>query len=183
MYTAKEVSVPDKSHEKIKNALRHDKGLSVKVNLNEEGNDKLLLTSGQLMKMQRAKAMGKRSVSLQMSRKQVRSNTKVEGGFLGALMGLATKVLPTLLSGLASGLISGGVEKAISGNGLYLSRHGHGTAKVSLVEGGGLYLTPHKDEGYNGLYLKHDDQVYSGKGLLLGPNSPFKGMPLIELIL
>ena len=158
--------------------------MSVKVNLNEEGKDKLLLTSGQLIKMQRAKAMGKGSVSLQMSRKQVRSNIKFEGGFLGALMGLATKVLPTLLSGLASGLISSGVEKAISsGNGLYLSRHGHGTAKIHLVEGDGLYLTPHKDEGYNGLYLKHDDEVYSGKGLLLGPNSPFKGMPLIELIL
>ena len=119
-----------------------------------------------------------------MSRKQVRANVKVEGGFLGALLSLAAKALPTLLGGLATGLISGGVERAIKGgNGLYLGKKGYGTAQVNIVDGNGLMLSPVETEKRNGLYLKHDGQIFEGKGILLGPNSPFKNIPLLNLIL
>ena len=115
----------------------------------------------------------------------MQANIKHEGGFLGMLAGLAARALPTLLTGLASGLVSGAVEKAIGGSGLYLHKKGHGCARVQLVKGNGLYLTPHPriSTGGTGLFLKHGDQVYSGEGLLLGANSPFKNIPLLGLIL
>ena len=65
-----------------------------------------------------------------------------EGGFLGTLLSIASKVLPTLLGGLATGVIGGLAEKAIKGSGLYLSKRGRGVSQIYLVEGGVLYLSP-----------------------------------------
>ena len=85
---------------------------------------------------------------------------------------------------MATGLISGGVERAIKGgNGLFLGKRGYGTAQIDFTEGNGLMLTPVETEKYNGLYLKHDGQIFEGKGILLGPNSPFKNILLFNLIL
>ena len=98
------------------------------------------------------------------------------------LMKLATKALPTLLGGLATGVISSGVEKAIAGNGLFLGQRGMGTANIEGNENG-IVLTPVQDEKINGLYLKHDGQIIQGKGLLFGPNSPFKDIPILGLLL
>ena len=136
-----------------------------------------------MIKIERAIRAGKKVLTIRMSRKQVRANVKVEGGFLGALLSLAEKALPSLLGGLATGLVSGGVERAIKGNGLFLGKRGYGTAHVGFTEGNGLILTPVETEKYNGLYLKHDGEVFEGEGLLLGPNSPFKNFPLLNLIL
>ena len=149
------------------------------------GEHTVLLTRGQIAKIERARLIGKKHITIRLSRKQVQANIKHEGGFLGMLAGLAARVLPTLLTGLASGLVSGAVEKAVAGSGLYLHKEGHGCAKVQVVKGGGLYLTPHPHIGVrgNGLFLKHGDQVYSGDGLLLGPSSPFKNIPILGLIL
>ena len=82
-----------------------------------------------------------------MSLKQLKHNTKVEGGFLGLLAWLAARALPTvgktilpaLGVGALSGLASSGVQKAM-GSGLYLKQGGC----VSQVEtdGSGLYLKP-----------------------------------------
>ena len=85
---------------------------------------------------------------------------------------------------MATGVLSGAVEKAVSGNGLFLGKRGYGTAKIDFTKGNnGIVLTPVKAEKYDGLYLKHDGQVYQGKGLLLGPKSPFKNIPVLGLIL
>ena len=73
------------------------------------------------------------------------------------------------------------------GNGLYLKKGG----LVSQVEtdwgGGGLYLKPSKGKalkGYGeGLYLKQGGKLYDGKGLLLGPNSPFGNISILGAIL
>ena len=71
------------------------------------------------------------------------------------------------------------------GSGLYLKKGG----LVSQVEmdGSGLYLKPYKGQGLqsygDGLYLKHGGQLYDGKGLLLGPNSPFANIPILDAIL
>ena len=101
------------------------------------------------------------------------------------LMRLATKALPVLLGGIATGALSGAVEKAVSGNGLFLGKRGYGVAaKIDFnKEDNGLTLTPVQGDEYDGLYLKHDGQVYEGKRLLLGPKSPFKDIPLLGLIL
>ena len=92
-----------------------------------------------------------------MSSRQLKHNTKVEGGFLGLLAGLAARALPMLAKTVlpALGVASTGVQKAI-GSGLYLKKGG----LVSQVEtdGHGLYLKPYKGKGLNsygdGLYLK-----------------------------
>ena len=112
----------------------------------------------------------------------MRANVKVEGGFLSTLLRLATKFLPTLLGGLATGLVSAGVEKAVGGNGLYLGKKGHGTVQVDVVDGGALKLTPCEPEDRNGLYYRHNGQIFEGKGLLLGENSPFKNVPILGLL-
>ena len=75
------------------------------------------------------------------------------------------------------------VEKAVKGgDGLFLGKRGYGTARVNF-EGEGITLTPVEAENLNGIYLKHDGQIYRGKGILLGPDSPFKDIPLLGLIL
>ena len=117
-----------------------------------------------------------------MSRKQAQKNLAYEGGFLSGLLSLATKALPTLLTGLTGGILSGVIEKAIKGSGLYLGKKGYGTARVD-IEGNGLFISPVDDEGINGLYLRHDGHIYRGKGILLGKNSPFKDIPVLGLIL
>ena len=113
MYKPVKVHVPQKVHEKLKSLIAQDRAIPIKVNL-QEGDDILLLTPGQLIKMRNAKNEGKKSIILRFSRKQVRANVQHEGGFLSAILSVASKVLPTLLTGLASGLIGGLAEKAIT---------------------------------------------------------------------
>ena len=102
-------------------------------------------------------------------------------------MAMASKVLPTLLTGLTSGVIGGLAEKAISkGSGLYLGKRGRGVSQIHLVEGGGLYLSPlfYPDEDdYDGLYMTHDNKMYRGSGLILGKDSPFRNIPILGWLL
>ena len=186
MYQAVKVHVPEKFHEKLKSLIAKDQGIPVKVNL-QEGDDLLLLTPGQIIKMRDARNKGKKTMTFRFSPKQVNANVQHEGGFLSAIMSMASKVLPTLLTGLASGLIGGLAEKAItkSGSGLYLGKRGRGVSEIHLVEGGGLYLSPlfHPAEDYDdGLWMKDGNHTY-GAGLILGRNSPFHNFPLLGWLL
>jgi len=183
MYTPTKVVVPEKTHEKLAKAVQAGIPTSVRIELQSDKSPEqtLLLTTGQLIKIERAIALGKRFISLRMSRKQLQANIKHEGGFLGMLAGLAARFLPSLLTGLATGAVSGAVEKAIGGDGLYFSRKGQ-CAKVHPAEGGGLYLSPHDRSEGQGLYLKHDHTIY-GQGILLGKDSPFKDVPILGLFL
>ena len=127
-----------------------------------------------------------------MTSKQLKHNTKIEGGFLGLLAGLAARALPMIAKtvspalgvGALSGSASSGVQKTM-GSGLYLKKGGC----VCQVEtdGQGLYLKPYKGKGLqsygDGLYLKQGGKLYDGKGLLLGPNSPFANIPILGAIL
>ena len=79
------------------------------------------------------------------------------------------------------GALSGVVEKAISRNGIFLGKRG-GTVQITF-EGNGLVLTPVAHDKYRGIYVKHDGQVFQGKGILFGKNSPFKDIPLLGLLL
>ena len=120
MYTHIDVHVPEKYHEKIKTAVTQDRPLAVKVNLKNEPNATILATPGQLLKIKRSIAANKNVLTLRMSRKQVKVNINHEGGFLSTLLSLATRALPTILSGISSGVLSGLVEKSITLNGLFL---------------------------------------------------------------
>ena len=167
MYQPVKVHVPENVHEKLKSLIVKDKVMPVKIDLENYGDDTLLLTPGQIIKMRNAKMEGKKSIILRFSRKQIRANVKI---------------LPTLLTGLASGVIGGLAEKAItkSGSGLYLGKRGRGLSEIHLVEGGGLYLSPlfHPEEDYDGLWMDDGNQTY-GAGLILGKDSPFRNIPLL----
>ena len=156
-----------------------------------QGNDILAVTNSQAKKLAKAHKNGK-GITIRMSSSQLKHNTKIEGCFLGLLAGLAASAIPmlakTVLSALGVGALSGlastGVSKAI-GSGLYLKKGG----LVSQVEtdGHGLYLKPYKGKGLesygNGWYLKQGGKLYDGKGLLLGPNSPFASISILGAIL
>ena len=101
-----------------------------------------------------------------------------------ALPMLVKTVLPALGVGILSGLASSGVQK-VMGSGLCLKKGG----SVCQVETDRsvLYLKQYKGkrlQSYgDGLYLKQGGQLYDGKGLLLGPNSPFANIAILGAIL
>ena len=125
----------------------------------------------------------------QLSRRQLAYNMKVEGVFLPMLSGLIPfltgTVLPTFGVGALSGQASTGIQKLI-GNGLYLKKGG----RVCQIETdvSGLYLGAASGKGFetvgNGFYLmKQGGRRYDGRGLILGPNSSFKNIPILGMIL
>ena len=104
-----------------------------------------------------------------MSAPQVRANTEHHGGFLWTL---AARLAPTILSGIGSALAS---------KGLYLQKNGH-CAKVQLVDGGGRYLAPHPRLHHGDGLFETDGSEVKGEGLTLGSNSPFKNVPLLNIL-
>ena len=86
--------------------------------------------------------------------------------------------------GALSGLASTGVQKLI-GNGLYLKNGGR-VCQIE-TEGRGLYPGTTSGKGFktagNSLYLMKQGGRYDGRGLILGPNSPFKNIPILGMIL
>ena len=190
-YINAKVNISEGQKEKLQHAIKANCS-AVTICLGHEdlkGNDILAVTESQAKKLAKAYENGK-GITIRMSSRQL--NTKVEGGFLGLLAGLAARALPLLAKtvlpalgvGALSGLASTGVQKAM-GSGLYLKKGG----LVSQVEtdGHGLYLKPYKGKGLksygDGLYLKQGGKLYDGKGLLLGPNSPFANIPILGAIL
>ena len=142
--------------------------------------------------MTKAHENGK-GITIRMTSKQLKHNTKIEGGFVVLLAGLAVRalpmiaktVLPALGVGALSGLASSEVQKAM-GSGLYLKKGGC-ICQVEM-DGHGLYLKLYKGNGLqsngDGLYLKQGGKIYyDRKGLLLGPNSPFANIPILGAIL
>ena len=153
------------------------------------GNDVIAVTQSQLNRLKKAHKAGK-GVTIKMSKSQVARNMKVQGGFLPLLAGLASQtlpfltgtVLPALGVGALSGLASTGVQKLV---GLYIKKGGC-VCEVE-TDGRGLYLEPTSGKGFSklgdGLYLKKKGHIYDGKGLLLDPNSPFKNIPILGMLL
>ncbi len=86
MYSQHHLHVPEKYHERIKNAVTQDRPLSIKIDLTKGGDNVVLLTPGQVIKIQKAISEDKKDLTLKMSRKQVKKNVEVEGGFLSMLL-------------------------------------------------------------------------------------------------
>ena len=108
------------------------------------GDHVLLLTPTQINRLDKEQVEGRR-VQLHMSAGQVAKNVGYTGGFLGMLASLAARAiplaacaLPTILTGLTTGLLSGGINKAISGDGLNLHKHDK-CYRVQKCKGDGLY--------------------------------------------
>ena len=195
LFIEHKLHIPTDQHTKLKRAIAgKTKQVSLKISngdLQKQGTDTLLLTTSQILKMQQARTNGT-AVTITMRRKQIDANTKHEGGFLSLLAALASRVLPVLIGGLASGVISGGIERAITskkkkGDGFYLNKNNSWYKLSPGAQGRGLYLAPRppfqgKTYG-NGLFAKRDNQITEASGLLLGPNSPFRNVPLLNLLL
>ena len=68
---------------------------------------------------------------------------------------------------------------------MYLKK-GSGECRIE-TEGKGPYLGPASGKGFenvgSGLYLMKLGGLYDGSGLILGPNSPFKNIPILGMIL
>ena len=92
--------------------------------------------------------------------------------------------MPALAIRSLSGLSSTGVQKLI-GNGLYLKKGGR-LCRIETDEEG-LYLGPTSGIWFetvaNGLYLMKQVGLHDGRGLILGPDSPFKNIPILSMIL
>ena len=78
------------------------------------------------------------------------------------------RALLTLLTGLATGLLSGGISKAISGNGLFLQKHGkcYQVQKFKVMDSTWLPIN---------LWSTVMDcswDISDGAGLLMGKNIP-----------
>ena len=71
------------------------------------------------------------------------------------------------------------------GHGLYIKKGGC-VCEID-TDGKRLLLEPVKGKILakmgDGLYLKKQGKVYDGSGLLLGPNSPLKNIPVLGMLL
>ena len=195
-YINVKVNISEGQRRKLKAALENNVE-KVSIQLDHEdfnGEDVLALTKTQINSMAKALRDGK-GTRITLSPTQLKYNMRIEGGFLGMLAGLAARALPLLATaaktilpqlgiGALSGLANAGVQK-IMGRGLYLKKGGC-VCRVE-TDGSGLFLDPVNGQGLklfgDGLYLKQDGKVMDGKGLLLGPNSPFRNIPILGRLL
>jgi len=195
-YTNVHVNISENQQQKLKHAVDMKSPVSIRLGYEDLcGSDVLALTNSQMNRTTKAYQNGK-GITIKMSKRQVVQNMKTEGGFLSFLASLAVKALPFLaktalprlatgaLSGVGSALVQKATNKAM-GNGLYLKK-GSNIPRVE-TDGQELYLKPYKGSGLgvvgDGLYLKQGGQVISGHGLLLGPNSPLKNVPVLGWLL
>jgi len=153
--------------QKIINAYRNGKGCTIKLPL-KSGNDKLAVTKTLSNNILKALNANKKTIDLEMSPTLVKTNATMSGGFLGPLLGIATRVLPTLLKtiipGVLSGAASAGVEKAIKGKGLYFKKGGC-VCSIEPSSNGSITLKPVAPSNLmkgNGLSLKKGSSFIRG---------------------
>ena len=190
------VNITERQKQLLQNALQDNKPIGIRFSYEDlNGEDVLALTKSQVDKIKKAYENGKET-TIKLSKQQLAHNMKVEGGFLATLAAflpmVAKAVLPALGVGALSGLASSDVQKAL-GKGLYLKKGG--CVCQLETDGKGLYLGQATGRGLeavgDGLYLKNARNMqpvwtpgqYDGKGLLLGPNSPFKSLPFLNILL
>ena len=195
-YINVKVNISEGQRKKLKSALENNaEKITIQLDhTNLNGEDVLALTKRQVNRLAKALKDGK-GTRITMSPTQLKYNLRMEGGILGMLAGLAARALPfiataakTVLPHLGIGALSGlanvGVQKVL-GNGLYLKKGGC-VCRVE-TDGRGLYLDPVNGSGLklfgDGLYLSRDGKIMDGRGLLLGPNSPFRKIPILGAIL
>jgi len=194
-YVNVKVNISEGQKEKIKHAIENKKAVSLRLSHSDlTGEHLLALTQAQINKMAKAYENGT-GVTIKFSKTQLEHNKTVVGGFIGAILPflatagkfLLSSVLPSLATGLLSGVGSAAGNKVvnkISGSGvMYLKKNGVG-CKV-IPAGQGLYLAPwNKGSAVgSGLYIKTGSGYVDGRGLLLGPNSPFQNIPILGMIL
>ena len=194
-YTDVKLNISDEQKDKLRKAIETNTAVSIRLkHADLSGDHVIALTKCQIKKVTTAYEKGV-GVTIKMSKSQLNHNKKVAGGFLPALLGilgstvapfLLKTALPAVATGALSGLASTGISKAFGSGGFYMKR-GDMACKV-LPAGQGLFLSPWTKSTSvtaSGLYLKTGSgyEPIDGKGLLLGPNSPFQNIPILGMIL
>ena len=111
-YVNVKVNISEGQKEKLQNAIKVScSATSIRLGHEDlKGNNILAVTNSQAKKLAKAYENGK-GITIRMTLKQLKHNTKIEGGFLGLLAGLATRPLPmiakTVLSAFCVGALSG----------------------------------------------------------------------------
>ena len=181
-YSPVDVYVSEDEEHRLKTALSNgSKSFSLRIILQEGKKRPVLFTKTQMGRIERARLLGRNCISIKLTPPQMKANTEHTGGFLWTL---AKAIGPAILGGIASAAANRLTHKAVKvqGSGLFVQKNGH-CAKVHCVSGGGLYLSPHpKFHNGNGLFEVNAGNVV-GQGLLLGDNSPFKDVPILNLLL
>lgn len=198
-YVKVTINISKGQQEKIRDAMQSKKPVSIKLkHADLRGEHVIAITQQQARKLATAWQNGK-GATIKMSKTQLQYNSKIEGGFIGAILpALATagkfllsSILPSLATGALTGVGAAAGSKIVdkisgSGDALYWKKNGEG-CKI-IPAGQGLYLSPWPKASTvgNGLYLKTPNSggyVGVGTGLLLGPNSPFQNIPILGMIL
>ena len=173
LYNPVKVVVACSQREKLRSQI-DQKYLPVKIDVKDAApTDTLLLTRGQIAHIEKARALGRRKYkTIRMSRKQIEKNRKYQGGYLCPLNEELTPEDTSLPSSIPGD------------DGLYLIKQGH-CMKVYPVQDNGLYLqeqsgnTLHED----GLYIKRDNLIENGEGIVFAENSPLKNTSILGWIL
>ena len=83
-----------------------------------------------------------------------------KGGFLGTILAAATRFLPAILVGL----VAGTADQDVEGSGMFLGKKDH-TYQIQHA-GEGLLIKAEPHSKIRGFYVKHDDRIYQGRGIL-----------------
>ena len=111
-YTNVKVNITEGQKKKPQHAIKSGcSETSIRIGHEDlEGDDIIAVTNSQAKKLAKAHENGK-GITIKMSSNQLKHNTKIEGGFLGLLAGLAARALPmlakTVLRTLGVGALSG----------------------------------------------------------------------------
>ena len=153
-YVKTGLNLTESQKESIKKAYISKRPVSIKLMASQlSGTDHLGLTKAQYKKVTAARNK-KTGVSLKLSKTQIQ---KQGAGWLTGLINLGKFVAPTLLKKVLPSLALAGATGALSG------------LASKKVQGKGI--------------KRKRGRPKKGSGLLLGANSPFKNIPLLNLIL
>lgn len=190
------VHVSEGQKDKIAKAIQAGTGVSLRLSHSDlNGEHVLALTQQQVNKIAKAYRSG-RGVIIKMSKAQLEHNTRIEGGFIGALLPfLATagkfmlsNVLPSLATGALTGIGSAAGSKIVdkvSGSALYIKSRG--TMCKIVPHAAGLYLRPYQKESGltgNGLFIKTGSGFIpiTASGLITGDSQISRAISNVPLI-
>ena len=171
LYTPVQVTIADSQREKFKTQI-DQKYVPVKIVVKDTATpkDTLLLTRGQIRKIEKAQELGKRRYkTIRMSRNQIEKNRKYQGGYL------------QLLNDVSMNDSTNSSMNNVD-NGLYLVKRGH-TMQIISIQEDGLHLQEHPlslhETFSDGVYQKHDNVIENVDTLLLDE----KKLPILQWIL
>ena len=186
LYKPVEVTVADSQRAKLK-AQINQKYLPVKIVVkgSVSPTHTLLLTRGQIAKIEKAREIGNRKYkTIRLSRKQIVKNRNYQGGGLDTILNEKAENDTTKQSLPVIGIES--KKDSSADDGVYLVKYGH-TMKIFPVQENGLFLQMHPSTLHetftDGLYVKRGNIIENGKTVLSDENGPFKKIPILQWML